>query len=358
MKNVCIWGMGDLGEFVVKQIMRYFRSWNISYFIDSDKAKWGKEMGGKRIDSPNILMKDGKNTDILIIASSKYMEIADTAIKIYHIKIEKLVFVYTKWPQKVMMNPEILWEKLYFRSYLPDNDYLEEIVEELTKEEGKLNYIGIKYNTDKASIMIEKDAFRLSHDYLRHYEKVLGSIRGNVSRLCELGCGQGASLKMWKEYFPQSVIVGVDIDSAAKRFEKEGIEIVIGNAASMNTIAALGLSYGEFSVIIDDASHAWGDMRISFENLWDCVEKGGLYIIEDIYCGSQGSFPDYPPTVWDSQSIFDYVMDRTKIMNFASDWNPEFNRYHFEHLPKQIQKIERELDNVLFIHGAVIIRKR
>lgn len=110
--------------------------------------------------------------------------------------------------------------------------------------------------------------------------------------------------------------------------------------------------------LIDDASHAWGDIRVSFENLWKYVERGGLYIIEDICCGSQGSFPDYPPTIWDSQPIFDYVMDRTKIMNFAPDWNPEFNRYHFEHLPNQIQKIERELDNVQFIHGAIILRKR
>lgn len=356
MRNVCIWGIGDLGIFVMKQINRYFRNWNISYIIDSNKEKCEKIQGD--IKTPDVLMEDGQNVDILIITSVRYIAIADIAIDTYHIKKEKIIYVNTKWPKRLKMNPSILWEKLYFRSYMPDNHYLDELMKELSKEEGELNCLGIKYKTDKASIMVEKDAFRLSHDYLRHYDKAIGRGKENVSSLCELGCGQGASLKMWKEYFPQAVVIGVDINPAAKRFEEERIEIVIGNAASLDTIAALGENYEKFSVIIDDASHAWGDMRVSFENLWDYLASGGLYIIEDTCCGSQGSFPDYPPKVWDSQSIFDYVMDRTKIMSFCPDWNPEFNKYHFEHLPKQIQKIERELDDVLFIHGAVIIRKR
>lgn len=358
MKKVCVWGAAELGEFTVKQIKAYFKNWSIECIVDKNQSLVGykKNICGISVNLPDILKE--KNIDLLIIASYRWKEISEYAISKFDLEIEKILYVETIWPQGLQMNPKKLWEKLYFRTCQPDNAYFKELVKELAVQEGGLNGIGIKYNTDKASIMLEKDSFRLAHDYLRHYDELLEHKKDGIRRLCELGCGYGASLKMWKEYLPKTHIVGVDINPDAKRFEEENIDIVVGNAAHMDTICFMKAHYGTFSVIIDDASHAWGDMRLSFENLWDALEAGGYYIIEDVQCGSMGAFPEYPPVVWDAQPIFEYILSRAKIMAFGRDWNPEYNTYHFEDLPKQVQIIERELDQVTLIHGAVIIKKR
>ncbi len=358
MKKIIIWGAGELGQFVLKQVQVYFKEWVCCGIVDRNKAIWGDPiyMGGFTIESPEIL--EQRQWDLLIICANKYWEIAGTAEQTYGVSKSKMLWVDTVWSRQMIMNPRQMWERLVFMPFVPDADEYAEALEEIVHGEGLLNELGIKYNTDKAQIMYEKDGFRLTHDYLRHYERALYEIKDNKNVLCELGCGTGASLKMWKEYLPQSQIVGVDINTCADSYKEDRIDIVIGNAAHDETINVIKEKYKSLDIIIDDASHAWGDMRISFEKLWDVLASGGIYIIEDVSCGSMGSFPQYPPVCWDAQSIFDYILDRAKIMNFARDWNPEYNRYHFEHLPEHIKRIEYELDEIHIVHGSLIIRKR
>lgn len=359
MKKVIIWGAGELGQFVLRQIRVYFKIWDCNGIVDRNKALWGNSIYGEDeqvIESPEILRQ--KQCDLLIICANKYLEIAETAEKIYGLSKNRMMWVDTLWPRQMIMHPQQKWEKLVFMPFIADAPEYKEMLDELAHSEGLLNELGIKYKTDKAQIMYEKEGFRLTHDYLRHYQWIFDNIRDDKNILCELGCGTGASLKMWKEYLKKSLIVGVDINECANSFREDRIDIVIGNAAHDETIREIKEKYKRIDIIIDDASHAWGDMRVSFEKLWDVLAPGGIYIIEDTSCGSMGAFPQYPPTCWDAQSIFDYILDRTKIMNFARDWNPEYNRYHFEHLPKHIQRIERELDEIQISHGTIIIRKR
>ena len=50
--------------------------------------------------------------------------------------------------------------------------------------------------------------------------------------------------------------------------------------------------------------------------------------------------------------------DRSKILRWIPEGKPEENSYHFDHLPEQIQKIEREMDMCIFIPGTIIVRKK
>jgi len=193
---------------------------------------------------------------------------------------------------------------------------------------------------------------------LRHYDFLFQSFRKNKFNLIEFGCAGGSSLRTWKEYFPEAEIYGVDLDENAKKLEEERIHILIGNATAKETFNEFKNKIGSAFIILDDASHAWGDQRRSFELFWDLVEPGGFYVIEDLVCGTLGAYPDYPPEVLDSQPFFEYMQDRSKILRWCSDWQPEENSYHFDHLPEQIQKIEREIDMCVFIPGAVIVRKK
>ena len=358
MRKVRIWPAAAMGELVAKQIKVYFKNWEVVDIIDKNEKLHGKPCLRYSIASPDVL-KEAAEDDILVVAGIKWEEICEEAVNKYNVPKQNILVVQHYWPTAgLQIIPKVRWEMCGFMPYAGDNEFYQCILDEIKVSEGELNEIGLKYGTDKASVFMTPYGFRFAHDYLRHYDKLFRSLRKEKLQLCELGCGTGSSLKMWKEYFPKATIVGVDICQEAKRFEEERVEVVVGNAAHQSTIEELSAKYGEFDIIIDDASHAWGDMRMSFEMLWSSLKHGGTYVIEDTQCGSQGAFDEYPPAVWDSQHIVDYIMDRASIMKFPREWNPEFNRYHFEQYPAIIQKIESEIDSVIMIHGTCIITKR
>ena len=194
---------------------------------------------------------------------------------------------------------------------------------------------------------------------MRHYDYLFSQFRAEKFSLIEFGCQEGNSMRMWEQYFPNAEIYGVDLDDDAKQHEKGRVHIVIGDATSPETLAALKAQTGRSAfIILDDASHAWSDQRRSFELFWGMVTPGGFYVIEDLECGTLGAYPAYPPKILDSQPFSEYMHDRSKILRWAPDRRPEENTYHFTHLPEHIQKIEREMDMCIFIPGAVIVRKK
>lgn len=232
--------------------------------------------------------------------------------------------------------------------------------ERMISERGNgLDRIGFIHGTDKASLYkIAGSELRISHDYLRHYDFMFGAFREEKFSLVEFGCFKGESLRMWEQYFPNAEIYGIDLDESTKQYEKGRVHIVIGDATSQDTYDKLKAETGGAFIILDDASHAWGDQRRSFELFWDLVSPGGFYVVEDLECGTLGAYPAYPPKVFDSQPFHEYMHDRSKILRWPSDRNPEENTYHFNHLPPHIQKIEREMDMCVFIPGAIIVRKK
>ncbi|MBQ7593491.1 MAG: class I SAM-dependent methyltransferase [Synergistaceae bacterium] len=233
-------------------------------------------------------------------------------------------------------------------------------IERIVSEQGSiLDKYGFLENTDKSSVIAGNTRISMSHDYLRHYDFLFHSFRAEKFSLIEFGCAEGGSLRTWEKYFPSAQIYGVDLDENAKRHETERIHIVIGDATSTETFETLKASTGGNAfIILDDASHAWGDQRRSFELFWDLVSPGGFYVVEDLECGCLGAFPAYPPKVLDSQPFSEYMHDLSKILRWAPDRNPEENSYHFKHLPKNIQKIKREMDMCVFVPGAIIVRKK
>ena len=68
---------------------------------------------------------------------------------------------------------------------------------------GILDELGILHGTDKGS---------LGHGYLGHYERILGPLRDEPITILEIGVSDGASLRMWADYFTRATIVGVDIN--------------------------------------------------------------------------------------------------------------------------------------------------
>ena len=224
-------------------------------------------------------------------------------------------------------------------------------------DHSNLNRCGVFHGTDKANVVIKDSGkYTINHDYLRHYDFILSRFKEEKFTLLEFGCADGNSLRMWKSYFSNAQIVGVDILESAKKLAEKRIDICIGDATARSTCDDIVKKYGDIFVIIDDASHAWSDQRISFETFWPYLESGGFYIVEDLECGAEGAYA--PPKILDAQPFYEYAKDRMDILRWAPDRYPAKNRYQFAQLPDFIKEIELSLDMLVSVPGAVIFRKK
>lgn len=132
-----------------------------------------------------------------------------------------------------------------------------------------LDDLGIHHGTDKASTF---------HDYLRIYGTLIPYHQ--PVNLLEIGWGDGASMRMWKDYLhDKSVIVGIDIEP---KDEIPGVYFEEVDATAPIVQEHIG-DYGLFDFIIDDGSHLSPDVIASFQLLWPLVKPGGFYIIEDLH---------------------------------------------------------------------------
>jgi hypothetical protein len=142
-----------------------------------------------------------------------------------------------------------------------------------------LKDLAIKFGSDKAE-----------HGYCEFYER---SLPKNPKKILEIGVLNGASLRMWREYFPDAEIYGLDLfeNKVSKKWEIENafddeygvgkIKVIMGNQCNWEILEQLRNL--DFDIIIDDGSHNSRDQMISFFGLYN----GKHYFIEDIQCNEE-----------------------------------------------------------------------
>jgi hypothetical protein len=116
------------------------------------------------------------------------------------------------------------------------------------------------------------------------YEFHFSSLRKKSINLLEIGVLRKAgSLKMWKKYFANGKITGIDKKEKRKKFEEKNINIFIGDQCNDKFIKKVNATSGPFDIIIDDGGHTMKQQKKSFEILFPLLTIGGIYVIEDIY---------------------------------------------------------------------------
>ena len=130
---------------------------------------------------------------------------------------------------------------------------------------------------------------------MQDYESFFAPLVGQAIRLLELGVLKGASLRFWRDYFENAVIVGLDCKPVQIDDPAGMIRVYQGyqqDRGLLDRIAEEQAPDG-FDVIIDDCSHIGRLVRISFWHLFqNHLKPGGLYAIEDWASGYVRSWPD------------------------------------------------------------------
>jgi hypothetical protein len=145
--------------------------------------------------------------------------------------------------------------------------------------------------------------------YTEVYEELFKYIRNIELDILEIGIGtlsngisnmrgtqikdykQGASLRVWKEWFIQSNIYGMDIQEDCM-FEEDRIRTFLCSSVDKEEVDRV-LDNKRFNIIIDDGWHDVEAQKMTFNSMWDRVIDGGIYIIEDIERGINSSIHSF-----------------------------------------------------------------
>lgn len=158
--------------------------------------------------------------------------------------------------------------------------------------ESLLESLGRRYGADK-----------LEHGYLPRYAERFDALRGTFIRLFEIGVMDGASLRMWRDYFHDGEIYGLDINPSTM-FEENRIKTFCGDQSDGALLSKIVEQVGCFDIVIDDGSHHAADHLATFNILWQHTKL--WYVIEDCQ-----SLFDQCWTAKGEKTVLDVIRERT-----------------------------------------------
>lgn len=166
------------------------------------------------------------------------------------------------------------------------------------------------------------------HNYTPHYDKLLGASREQVQTVLEIGVHMGCSLRMWREYFPNAQILGLDTNGACVMHEGERITVSMADQNNPGQLHAAcdrflfrhgRLTYG-FDLIVDDGSHVRDHQIVSLKTLLPYLHRDGTYVIEDLGRGPQ----DFTSLTEAVPPGFNWVMYKVE-----GGWGPKVQPYEW-----------------------------
>ena len=164
-----------------------------------------------------------------------------------------------------------------------------------------LNELSIKYKLDK-------NIASGCHNYIPGYTAIFEDRRNNVKKMLEIGIGSiengqmggvissgyktGNSLKCWSEYFPNSIIYGIDIFKHDELNTHRIITFQADQSSDNDLNMVMSNINDHLDIIIDDGSHSGEHQVFSFLFLNKYLSKNGIYVIEDIQPDNIDKFLD------------------------------------------------------------------
>lgn len=155
--------------------------------------------------------------------------------------------------------------------------------------------LAYKYGTDKCP--------KLKHTYTPFYFELLKDRQKSIEKVLEVGIGyyksigtevitfdrnlnrhyhKGASLKMWRDFFFNAQIYGVDIKPETM-FRDTRIKTFVCNTKDKGSIEKLIKKTGsDIDLFIDDGIHEWRDQAFLAKTVLPFLKKDVTYIIEDV----------------------------------------------------------------------------
>jgi len=128
------------------------------------------------------------------------------------------------------------------------------------------------------------DPYKKAAIYTDEYDRLFAPFREQPFRFLEIGVHRGTSMQMWRAFFSQATIVGIDQSPQPDNFPSDNrFHFLQGDQSDPILLdKAQEIAGGTFDAILDDASHLGCFTARSFAHLFPkALKPGGVYIIED-----------------------------------------------------------------------------
>lgn len=140
----------------------------------------------------------------------------------------------------------------------------------------RLSQIAEKHHTDKYWY----------HGFTEFYYDYFKEL--NYPSILEIGTAGHGSTKMFLDFYTNCSLVGMDIIDYSD-FEDSRFRFVCGDQSKIEDLDKC-INNNKFDLILDDGSHYVHHQQISFGYLFDFLNHGGIYVIEDIHTSFIDSF--------------------------------------------------------------------
>lgn len=135
---------------------------------------------------------------------------------------------------------------------------------------GELSELSKNYGTDKHTL----------HCYIDEvYEKIFPKRRLSSTKVLEIGVHGGESIKLWRDYFTNAAVYGLDVSECGAVKNSDRIVHIVDDAYNINIINSLP---NDFDIMIDDGPHSLESMKVFLSEYSKKIKSDGVLILEDI----------------------------------------------------------------------------
>ena len=188
------------------------------------------------------------------------------------------------------------------------------------------------------------------HYYAQHYQTHFERLRRRRINILEIGvggyedpCSGGESLRMWKAYFRNANVFGLDIaDKSA--LQEHRIRIFQGSQDDAQLLENVAHQIGPLDIVIDDGSHINSHVVTSFNTLFPKLLDQGIYVIEDVQTA-------YWPQYGGSEDPLDERTSVAMCKRLVDGLNWE------EFADRPPASFDREITSIHFYHNLAFIYK-
>ena len=191
------------------------------------------------------------------------------------------------------------------------------------------------------------------HSYTIHYQDHFYKLRRKKLRILEIGIGGykspnsgGASLRMWKAFFINSKIFGIDL-FLKKGIEEQRIKTFQGSQDNKKFLMNVIKKVGQPDIIIDDGSHINSHIVNSFKILFPFLKDGGIYVIEDIQTSYWPEFGGSTKNMESGRSAVNFFKSLIHGLNHSEFLNEKYNATYYD----------KNIVSLHFYHNLIFIYK-
>src|SRR6056300_304545 len=198
--------------------------------------------------------------------------------------------------------------------------------------------------------------------YFDIYDHCLSKFYDKKISFLEIGIQNGGSIEVAQKLFdPKSSLSGLDIDPRCSDISNilKDVKIYIGSQVDEKLLNKIATDHNKnFDVIIDDGSHIQSHMIFTFTRMFQFINDGGIYLIEDTHT-------NYSPSHQESFfgiGLYDYFKGLSERLNLDYMDPASRQRYKVPRNERDKKDYHNDINHFIFsiefFDSIIAIRKK